>query len=88
MTDPEIMLPPVIIRRTVVTNSYMSFGLGERPENALTGTMFQVDSWQSDDIEIPYPMTRLRFWRNTPNAFFVGRIDGSTGLVWRLAAMA
>jgi hypothetical protein len=38
---------------------------GGRPENALTGTMFQVDSWRSDIMQIPYPMTLLRFWRNT-----------------------
>jgi hypothetical protein len=38
---------------------------GGRPENALTGTIFQVDSWRSDILQIPYPMTLLRFWRNT-----------------------
>jgi hypothetical protein len=38
---------------------------GGRPENALTGTLFQVDSWRSDIMQIPYPMTLLRFWRNT-----------------------
>jgi hypothetical protein len=36
-----------------------------RPENALTGTIFQVDSWRADTLTIPYPMTLLRFWRNT-----------------------
>jgi Domain of unknown function (DUF4082)/Bacterial Ig domain len=41
---------------------------GGRPENALTGTIFQVDSWRSDILQIPYPMTLLRFWRNTPLA--------------------
>jgi hypothetical protein len=40
-------------------------GDGGRPENALTGTIFQVDSWRADSIKIPYPMTQLRFWRNT-----------------------
>jgi hypothetical protein len=36
-----------------------------RPENALTGTIFQVDDFREDQILIPYPMTTLRFWRNT-----------------------
>ena len=40
---------------------------GGKPENNLTGTMFQVDSWRSDAIQVPYPMSTLRFWRNTPN---------------------
>ena len=40
---------------------------GARPENALTGTIFMVDSYRSDSITVPYPMTLLRFWRNTPN---------------------
>jgi hypothetical protein len=48
---------------------------GGRPENALTGTMFQVDSWRSDIMQIPYPMTKLRFWRNTPLA---GTASGQT----------
>lgn len=38
---------------------------GQTPENALQGTMFQVDSYRLDAITIPYPMTQLRFWRNT-----------------------
>jgi len=41
---------------------------GGRPENALTGTIFYVDSWRSDIITVPYPMTTLRFWRNCPLA--------------------
>src|ERR1700730_15553059 len=40
---------------------------GDKPENNLTGTMFEVDSWRSDSIQIPYSMSGLRFWRNTPN---------------------
>jgi hypothetical protein len=40
---------------------------GGKPENALTGTIFQVDSWRSDAIQVPYAMSGLRFWRNTPN---------------------
>lgn len=38
---------------------------GQTPENALQGTQFQVDSYRLDTITIPYPMTQLRFWRNT-----------------------
>ena len=38
---------------------------GGRPENALTGQFWTVDSWRADTITIPYPMTLLRFWRNT-----------------------
>jgi hypothetical protein len=38
---------------------------GGRPENALTGQFWTVDAFQSDVIKIPYPMTLLRFWRNT-----------------------
>lgn len=40
---------------------------GGKPENALTGTIFEVDSYRSDSIQVPYSMSRLRFWRNTPN---------------------
>jgi len=40
---------------------------GGRPENNLTGTIFQVDSYRSDAIQVPYAMSGLRFWRNTPN---------------------
>jgi hypothetical protein len=38
---------------------------GQKPENALQGTQFSVDSYRLDTIEIPYEMTQLRFWRNT-----------------------
>ncbi|MDQ0322363.1 VCBS repeat-containing protein [Pararhizobium capsulatum DSM 1112] len=38
---------------------------GGRPENALSGTMFQVDSYRSDAINIPYDDANLRFWRDT-----------------------
>jgi hypothetical protein len=40
---------------------------GGKPENALTGTIFTVDSYRSDSIQVPYAMSKLRFWRNTPN---------------------
>ena len=35
-----------------------------QPENALTGTIFQVDDFREDQILIPFPKTKLRFWRN------------------------
>ncbi|CAN7740060.1 DUF4082 domain-containing protein [Rhizobium leguminosarum] len=38
---------------------------GQEPENALTGTMFQVDSYRQDTISIPYDYSNLRFWRDT-----------------------
>ncbi|MGO4440700.1 DUF4082 domain-containing protein [Rhizobium sp. RAF56] len=38
---------------------------GQEPENALTGTMFQVDSYRLDTMTIPYDMSKFRFWRNT-----------------------
>jgi hypothetical protein len=38
---------------------------GGRPETALTGQLWTVDSWRADTMTIPYPMTLLRFWRNT-----------------------
>jgi Domain of unknown function (DUF4082)/Cadherin-like domain/Bacterial Ig domain len=52
---------------------------GGRPENALSGTIFQVDAWRSDIITIPYPMTQLRLWRNTPNV--AKTLAGSYSLV-------
>ena len=36
-----------------------------RPENALTGTIFTVDSYRLDAITVPYDMSKLRFWSNT-----------------------
>ncbi len=38
---------------------------GGRPENALTGTMFQVNSPQDNAITVPQADGRMRFWRNT-----------------------
>ena len=37
---------------------------GGRPENALTGQFFIVNSGTTD-IKVPYAYSRLRFWRNT-----------------------
>jgi len=36
-----------------------------RVETTLTGQYWTVDSWRADSMNIPYPMTLLRFWRNT-----------------------
>jgi Domain of unknown function (DUF4082)/Bacterial Ig domain/Putative Ig domain len=52
---------------------------GGKPENALTGTIFQVDSWRYDAIQVPYAMSGLRFWRNTPN---VSKL--ASGATWTL----
>jgi hypothetical protein len=52
---------------------------GGRPENALTGTIFAVDSYRSDAIQVPYPMSGLRFWRNSPN---VSKL--TSGQTWTL----
>ena len=38
---------------------------GQKPENALTGTMFTVDSYREDAISVPSDFSNLRFWRNT-----------------------
>lgn len=35
------------------------------PENALTGTMFTVDSYRLDTMTIPYDLSNFRFWTNT-----------------------
>lgn len=40
------------------------FGAG-KPENALTGTIFTVDSYRLDTITIPYDLSNFRFWTNT-----------------------
>lgn len=35
------------------------------PENSLTGTIYQVDATPLQAIEIPYELSKLRFWDNT-----------------------
>lgn len=40
------------------------FGAGD-PENSLTGTIFTVDSYRLDTIQIPYDLSQFRFWDNT-----------------------
>jgi len=39
--------------------------IGARPENALTGTIFTVNAWRHDALEVPSAFSKLRFWRNT-----------------------
>lgn len=38
---------------------------GSNPENSLTGTIFTVNSWRNDALEIPGAYAKLRVWRNT-----------------------
>src|SRR5256885_3140628 len=38
---------------------------GDRPENALTGTLFGVSSPRNDPITVPEADGKMRFWRNT-----------------------
>ena len=38
---------------------------GGRPENQVSGTIFQVDSYRLDTIEVPAADGKMRFWRNT-----------------------
>ncbi|WP_343715859.1 DUF4082 domain-containing protein [Inquilinus sp.] len=37
----------------------------DQPENALTGTIFNVDAYQLDTITIPYSLSKFGFWTNT-----------------------
>ena len=41
---------------------------GGRPENALTGTIFGVNGYESRSIVVTQPEGRMRFWRNTAAA--------------------
>ncbi len=38
---------------------------GNRPENALTGTLFMVNDGATTEIEVPEADGKMRFWRNT-----------------------
>lgn len=38
---------------------------GQEPENALIGTMFQVDAYRQDAITVSSDYSKLRFWRDT-----------------------
>ena len=46
--------------------------LGSQPENSLTGTIFTVNAWRHDALEVPARFSRHRFWRNTS----VARLQG------------
>jgi len=35
------------------------------PENSLTGTIFTVNAWRNDALEVPGVYSKLRVWRNT-----------------------
>ena len=39
--------------------------LGSQPENSLTGTLFTVNAWRHDALEVPHQYSQLRFWRHT-----------------------
>src|SRR3954463_1064337 len=45
---------------------------GGRPQNALTGTYFQVNDGNTTSISVPAAMGKLRFWRNTSVANLTG----------------
>src|SRR5215510_810108 len=38
---------------------------GGKSENAVTGTIFAVNCCQQDEIKVPEPLGKFRFWRNT-----------------------
>ena len=38
---------------------------GPQPENALTGTIFTVNAWRNDALQVTADYARLRFWRHT-----------------------
>jgi len=39
--------------------------IGAKPENSLTGTIFTVNAWRNDALEIPFKYSKLHFWRHT-----------------------
>ncbi|WP_247429529.1 DUF4082 domain-containing protein [Bradyrhizobium sp. 139] len=60
------------------------------PSNELTGTLFAVNAFRYDTITIPYPMTQLRFWRNTAVAQtasgqIASLVPGLLGVEWDVA---
>ncbi|WP_257187337.1 MULTISPECIES: DUF4082 domain-containing protein [unclassified Bradyrhizobium] len=60
------------------------------PSNQLTGTLFAVNAFRYDTITIPYPMTQLRFWRNTavaqtPAGQTASLVPGLLGVEWDIA---
>jgi hypothetical protein len=64
---------------------------GGHPENALTGTIFQVNSPRNDPITVPQADGRMRLWRNTSIAILgPGQVatlpTGVLGYEWDEAA--
>ncbi len=64
---------------------------GGRPENAVNGQFFQVDSFRHDPLFIPASQGKLRFWRNTGvDTLAVGQVAqlpaGVLGYEWDEAA--
>ncbi|MGW4160272.1 DUF4082 domain-containing protein [Streptomyces sp. NPDC004788] len=47
-------------------------GAPYRPENILTGSMFQVNGYRSDAITVPAAYGKMRLWRNTSVAGLTG----------------
>lgn len=62
--------------------------LGGQPENELTGTIFTVNAWRTDFLEVPGRFGKLRFWRNTsiaalaPEEVKVVPVPGLLGHEW------
>lgn len=55
---------------------------GPRPENALTGTIYTVNAWRNDPLQVPAGFAAHRFWRNTSVADLAGGpVDASRWLV-------
>jgi len=64
---------------------------GGRPENALTGTLFMVNTYRRDAITVPQADGRMRFWRNTSIATLAsGQVatlpTGTLGYEWDVDA--
>jgi hypothetical protein len=58
---------------------------GGRPENAVTGTLFMVNGYRADALEVPAVYGRNRFWRNTPLATATTKTTfpaGTLGYEW------
>ena len=56
-----------------------------RPENAITGTLFRVNGYRDDAMQVPASFGRNRFWRNTSIATATTTttlVKGSLGYEW------
>ncbi|HEY0638699.1 MAG TPA: DUF4082 domain-containing protein [Pseudonocardiaceae bacterium] len=56
-----------------------------RPENAITGTLFRVNGYRDDAMQVPAQYGRNRFWRNTSIATATTTttlVKGSLGYEW------